>query len=40
MREATAPRPRVLGHVRYVLGENPVTAFAFALFFLIVLQRR
>lgn len=26
-----------LGHARYVLGENPVTAFAFGLFVLIVL---
>ena len=26
-----------LGHIRYVLGENPVTAFAFGLFVLIVL---
>jgi len=26
-----------LGHVRYVLAGNPVTAFAFALFALIVL---
>ena len=26
-----------LGHVRYVLGENPVTGFAFGLFVLIVL---
>ena len=25
------------GHIRYVLGENPVTAFAFGLFSLIVL---
>ena len=25
-----------LGHVRYVLGENPVTGFAFGLFVLIV----
>ena len=26
-----------MGHVRYVLGENPVTAFAFGLFLLIAL---
>ena len=26
-----------LGHIRYVLGENPVTGFAFALFLLIII---
>ncbi len=28
---------RMLRHAGYVLGENPVTAFAFALFFVLVL---
>ena len=41
---APKPKPRppsgasaTLNHIRYVLGENPVTGFAFALFLLIVL---
>ena len=37
MREATATAPRLFGHVRYILGENPVTAVAFSLFSLILL---
>jgi peptide/nickel transport system permease protein len=34
---AAPPRPGLLRHIRYVLGENPVTALAFALFALLVL---
>jgi peptide/nickel transport system permease protein len=34
---AAAPKAGLLRHIRYVLGENPVTALAFALFALLVL---
>lgn len=30
--------PSLIGHFRYVLGENPVTVFSFSLFFLMVLM--
>ena len=36
MSEVTAKMERHLKHIRYVMGENPLTVFAFSLFSLIV----